>query len=115
MKAGMRTPAFIRLWKRSTTWSPSINTIATSVARSPMVGERPVVSKSMTAVRGKAAIVVEARPLPSRLCLLPRAFDQPAAQRHPIGRGAAGQHRVGRGLDALGQHHRVVGDGHARA
>ena len=52
MNAEMRTPAFIRRWNRSTTRSPSSSTIATSVARSPIRGERPVVSKSMTAVRG---------------------------------------------------------------
>jgi hypothetical protein len=51
MNEGMRTPAFIRLWNRSTTRPPSIITIATSVARSPIAGEMPVVSKSMTAMR----------------------------------------------------------------
>jgi hypothetical protein len=51
MKDEIRTPAFIRLWKRPTTSPPSSITMATSVARSPMVGERPVVSKSMTAKR----------------------------------------------------------------
>ena len=42
MNGGMRTPAFISDWNRSTTWSPSISTMATSVARSPWVGDRPV-------------------------------------------------------------------------
>ena len=54
MKPGTRTPAFIRLWKRSTTRSPSSITMATSVARSPIAGEMPVVSKSMTAMRVKS-------------------------------------------------------------
>lgn len=51
MKAGMCRPAFIRLWKRSTTQPFSTSTMATSVARSPMAGDRPVVSKSITAIQ----------------------------------------------------------------
>jgi N-acyl-D-aspartate/D-glutamate deacylase len=38
-----------------------------------------------------------------------------AAQAHGIGRGARGDHRVGRRLHALGQDHRVVGDRQAGA
>ena len=51
MKGGIGTPVFIRLWKRSTMRPPSVITMATSVARSPRVGETPVVSKSMAAMR----------------------------------------------------------------
>ena len=50
MNAGMRTPGFIRLWKRSTTAPFSVSTMATSVGRSPSAGEMPVVSKSMMAM-----------------------------------------------------------------
>ena len=51
MNEGIHAPVFIRLWKRSTTIPPCSSTMATSVARSPIWGEMPVVSKSITAMR----------------------------------------------------------------
>ena len=50
MNGGMGTPVRIRLSKRSTTCSPSMSTMATSVVRAPWAGVMPVVSKSMTAM-----------------------------------------------------------------
>jgi hypothetical protein len=66
MNAGMRTPAFISDWKRSTTLPSSTRAMATSVARSPIAGERPVVSKSMTAMGGKVRGVYGLTILPIR-------------------------------------------------
>jgi len=53
MNEGMRTPAFIKLWYRSTTLPFSRMTAAISVARSPCAGDKPVVSKSITATTSK--------------------------------------------------------------
>jgi hypothetical protein len=49
MKGGTQAPLFIRLWKRPTISPPWTSTAATSVARAPIAGDMPVVSKSMTA------------------------------------------------------------------
>ena len=49
MNGGTQAPLRIRLWNRPTISPPRTSTAATSVARAPIAGDMPVVSKSMTA------------------------------------------------------------------